>query len=111
LDEIKAYSVLDSTSVRPYNQTLLDMYSDGKPLGFGIGVGGERWKEQRKFAAKVLNELSERRKGSTFSIINFQNNFLVVTAISLLFFGCRISVFYLKNAKQIIIFRSLIEFL
>jgi hypothetical protein len=32
--------------------------------------------------------LSERRKGSTFFIINFQNNFLVVTAISLLFFGC-----------------------
>ena len=44
-------------------QTLLDMYSDGKPFGFGIGVGGERWKEQRKFAAKVLNDLSEKRKG------------------------------------------------
>ncbi len=39
------------------------MYSDGHPLGFGIGVGGERWREQRKFAAKVLSELSERRKG------------------------------------------------
>ena len=39
------------------------MYSDGNPLGFGIGVGGERWKEQRKFASKVLSELSERRKG------------------------------------------------
>jgi hypothetical protein len=39
------------------------MYSDGKPLGFGIGVGGERWKEQRKFATRVLNELSEKKTG------------------------------------------------
>jgi hypothetical protein len=45
------------------SQTLLDMYSDGKPLGFGIGVGGERWKEQRKFAMRVLNEMSEGSKG------------------------------------------------
>ena len=63
LEEIKSYSVLESTTGRPYNQTLLDMYSDGKPLGFGIGVGGERWKEQRKFALKVLNELSEKKTG------------------------------------------------
>ena len=63
LDEIKSFAVLDSTSARPYNQTLLDMYSDGKPLGFGIGVGGERWKEQRKFALRVLNELSEKKNG------------------------------------------------
>ena len=63
LEEIKSYAVLESTTARPYNQTLLDMYSDGKPLGFGIGVGGERWKEQRKFALKVLNELSEKKTG------------------------------------------------
>ncbi len=54
---------MDETTSRPYNQTLLDMYSDGSPYGFGIGVGGERWREQRKFAIKALNDLSEGKSG------------------------------------------------
>jgi hypothetical protein len=56
------------------------MYSDGNPLGFGIGIGGERWREQRKFASKVLSELSERRKGI------LQSDFYVADPIKLFFF-------------------------
>ena len=29
----------------------------------GIGVGGPRWKEQRRFASKSLKDLSEGQKG------------------------------------------------
>ncbi len=72
-----------SLVVNTNDQTLLDMYSDGHPLGFGIGVGGERWREQRKFAAKVLSELSERRKGAmklSSSFIAFEFHFSVLAS-------------------------------
>ena len=37
LDEIKEFTALEETTGRPYNQVLLNMYSGGDPLGFGIG--------------------------------------------------------------------------
>ena len=45
----------------------------GEELGFGIGLGGPRWKEQRKFASRALNILSEGQKGTllTYLLIFF----------------------------------------
>jgi len=63
LEAIKAYSTLEETTIRPYNKTLLEMYSDGEALGMGIGLGGPRWKEQRRFAAKALRDLGAGKKG------------------------------------------------
>ena len=37
MDEIKEFTALEETTGRPYNQVLLNMYSGGDPLGFGIG--------------------------------------------------------------------------
>ncbi len=64
LEAIKEFSTLEETTSRPFNKTLLDLYSDGKPLGFGIGIGGPRWKEQRRFAARALKDLSEGQSGN-----------------------------------------------
>ena len=38
LEPIKEFSVLEETTFRPENATLLEMYSDGKALGMGIGA-------------------------------------------------------------------------
>ena len=38
LDEVKEFTALEETTGRPYNQVLLNMYSGGDPLGFGIGI-------------------------------------------------------------------------
>lgn len=46
------------------------MYSGGDPLGFGIGIGGLRWKEQRRFAMRALKDLSEGQKGMEDKILN-----------------------------------------
>jgi len=64
LEVIKEFSCLEETTARPYNKTLLDLYSMGEPLGFGIGIGGPRWKEQRRFATKALKDLYEGQKGN-----------------------------------------------
>ena len=37
LEEIKEFTALEETTGRPYNKTLLDLYSAGEPRGFGIG--------------------------------------------------------------------------
>ena len=37
LDEIKEFTRMEETTTRPYNQVLLDLYSGGEALGFGIG--------------------------------------------------------------------------
>ena len=63
LEEIKEFTALEETTGRPYNKVLLDLYSDGQPLGFGIGIGGPRWKEQRRFAARALKDLYEGQTG------------------------------------------------
>ena len=63
LEAIKEYSVKDETTFRPDNPTLLEMYSDGKDLGMGIGLGGERWREQRRFAARALKDLGAGKRG------------------------------------------------
>lgn len=60
---IKQFSSLEETTFRPDNPTLLEMYSYGKPLGMGIGLGGERWREQRRFAARALRDLGAGKKG------------------------------------------------
>lgn len=54
---------MDETTIRPNNPTLLEMYSDGHALGMGIGLGGERWKELRRFTAKSLKDLGAGKKG------------------------------------------------
>lgn len=69
LDCIKEFASLEETTFRPYNQVLLDMYSGGDPLGFGIGIGGPRWKEQRRFASRALKDLSEGQKGMEVKIL------------------------------------------
>ena len=63
LDSIRKYSVMEETTARPENPTLLEMYSDGRPLGMGIGLGGPRWKEQRRFAEKALGKLGAGKRG------------------------------------------------
>jgi len=63
LEEIKEFTALEETTGRPYNKTLLDLYSAGEPNGFGIGIGGPRWKEQRRFASKSLKDLYEGQTG------------------------------------------------
>nr|AKH03505.1 cytochrome P450 3038C1 [Paracyclopina nana] len=63
LEAIKEFSSMEETTARPYNKTLLDLYSMGEPLGFGIGIGGPRWKEQRRFATKALKDLYEGQRG------------------------------------------------
>ena len=55
--------MMDETTGRPENAVLLEMYSDGKELGMGIGLGGPRWKEQRRFAARALKDLGAGKKG------------------------------------------------
>ena len=42
LDVIREFSSMEATTARPENPTLLEMYSDGRPLGMGIGLGGPR---------------------------------------------------------------------
>ncbi len=42
LEAIKQFSSMDETTWRPSNPTLLELYSDGKDLGMGIGTGGPR---------------------------------------------------------------------
>ncbi len=46
LNAIKEFSSMEETTARPDNPTLLEMYSDGKDLGMGIGKGGPRWLEK-----------------------------------------------------------------
>ena len=43
LNEIREFTGMDETTTRPYNQVLLDLYSGGEALGFGIGLGGARY--------------------------------------------------------------------
>ena len=62
--------MLDETTGRPYNKVLLNMYSSGDPLGFGIGIGGPRWREQRRFAARALKDLSQGQKGLEMKVLN-----------------------------------------
>ena len=66
LEEIKEFASLEETTKRPNNQVLLDLYSGGEALGFGIGLGGPRWKEQRRFASRALKDLSEGQKGTYY---------------------------------------------
>ena len=63
LEAIKQFASLDDATERPHNETLLNMYSHGKPLGVGVGVGGPRWKQHRKFALNVFKEFGGGPKG------------------------------------------------
>nr|WAQ80662.1 methyl farnesoate epoxidase/farnesoate epoxidase [Tigriopus japonicus] len=69
LKAIKEFASKEETTMRPYNETLLEMYSDGEPLGMGIGIGGERWKEQRRFSARALRDLGAGKKGMDAKIL------------------------------------------
>ena len=69
LAEIKQFSLSEATTWRPNNPTLLEMYSDGRDLGLGIGTGGSRWKQLRRFSARALKDLGAGKKGMDMKVL------------------------------------------